>query len=179
MENKIVKHKWFWAWQDDKEEEWLSDMSKQGCHLSKPGYFGRYEFEQGEPRNYVYRLDFMTGKKDQKETYLQYFIDAGWEYLGEYGSWQYFRILAEENEKPEIYTDTVSKIQKYRRVLLLLVILFPIYMLPLNLHNVLERDPHWLMTGILILWVILLFVYGISAIKILGRIKELRKTIKQ
>ena len=72
MENTIVKHKWFWAWQDDKEEEWLSDMSKQGYHLSKPGFFGRYEFEQREPRNYVYRMDFMTGKKDQKDTYLQY-----------------------------------------------------------------------------------------------------------
>ena len=101
MENTIVKHKWFWAWQDDKEEEWLSDMSKQGLHLSKPGFFGRYEFEQGEPRNYVYRMDFMTGKKDQKDTYLQMFTDAGWEHLGEFGSWQYFRVLAKGDLQPK------------------------------------------------------------------------------
>ncbi|HCU56765.1 MAG TPA: hypothetical protein DF984_00800 [Anaerolineaceae bacterium] len=60
MKNLIVKRKWFWAWQDEKEEQWLNAMSKQGYHLISPGSFGRYEFEQGEPKNYVYRLDFMS-----------------------------------------------------------------------------------------------------------------------
>jgi len=60
VESLIVKRKWFWAWQDEKEEQWLNAMSKQGYHLISPGSFGRYEFEQGEPKNYVYRLDFMS-----------------------------------------------------------------------------------------------------------------------
>ena len=179
MENTIVKHKWFWAWQDDKEEEWLSDMSKQGYHLSKPGFFGRYEFEQGEPRNYVYRMDFMTGKKDQKDTYLQMFTDAGWEHLGEFGSWQYFRVLAKGDLQPEIYTDTASKIKKYERVMTILFLFQPIYLVILNANNVIHHAPLWLTIGMLILWLIIVFAFSFGMIKISMRIRELRKTIKQ
>ena len=179
MENTIVKHKWFWAWQDDKEEEWLSEMSKQGCHLSKPGFFGRYEFEQGEPKNYVYRLDFMIGKSDQKETYLQYFTDAGWEYLGEFGNWQYFRILAEGDSEPEIYTDVSSKIMKYQRIGGLLIIFMPVYLVTLNVNNLLDRDPTWLMVTIFILWLAIILLFVFSIVKLFLRVLELKKTIKQ
>ena len=179
MENTIVKRKWFWAWQDDKEEEWLSEMSKQGYHLLTPGFFSRYEFKQGEPRNYVYRLDFMTGKKDQIEAYLQIFADAGWEYLGEFGSWQYFRIMAEGDHQPEIYTDAASKIKKYERILVLLVILQPTYLLLLNVNNVLYDESVWLTVGLLILWLMIVSVFTFSIVKIIMRIQELKKTIKQ
>jgi hypothetical protein len=36
--------------------------------------------------------------------------------------WQYFRILAQEGESPEIYTDPDSKVQKYRRLLAFLIV---------------------------------------------------------
>jgi len=29
----ISKIKWFWAWQDEKEEAWLSNMARDGWHL--------------------------------------------------------------------------------------------------------------------------------------------------
>ena len=155
-------------------------MSKQGYHLSKPGFFGRYEFEQGEPRN----LRLQNGFHDRERKIRRIPISkcslmrAG-STLASLGAGSTSEFWLRKMRSLKIYTDTVSKNSKNTvRVLLLLVILFPIYLLPLNLHNILERDPHWLMTGILILWVILLFVYGISAIKILGRIEELRKTIK-
>ncbi len=51
MAERVIEHKWFWAWQDDKEERWLEEMSERGLHLVSPGYFGRYEFEKGQPRN--------------------------------------------------------------------------------------------------------------------------------
>ena len=179
MENTIVKRKWFWAWQDDKEEEWLSDMSKQGYHLSKPGFFGRYEFEQGESRNYVYRLDFMSDRKVKKETYLQFFADAGWEYIGEFGSWQYFRILAEGEHQPEIYTDVASKIKKYERILVILVIFQPTYLVLLNVNNILQYDLGWFTAGIFILWLMIVSVFTFGMIKLIMRIQELKKTIKQ
>lgn len=179
MKNIIVKHKWFWAWQDEKEELWLTEMSNQGYHLIKPGFFGRYEFEQSDPKNYVYRLDFMASKTDQKDTYLQFFTDAGWEYVGEFGSWQYFRILADGDTEPEIYTDVSSKIMKYQRIVMILVIFMPTYLVVLNVNNLLDRDPTWLMIGIFTLWLSIIFIFAFSIIKILLRIQELKKTIKQ
>ncbi len=32
--------KWFWAWNDEKEEQWLTAMAQQGWHLQSPGFLG-------------------------------------------------------------------------------------------------------------------------------------------
>ena len=179
MNNKIIKYKWFWAWQDDREERWLEQMSAQGYHLVEPGFFGRYVFEQGQPIKYIYRLDFISHKKDQMESYLQYFKDAGWEYLGDFGSWQYFRIVVDDSKNPEIYTDYASKIEKYRRILRILFVCILVYILPLNLSDLTTGDSNWLMRSIAILGVLLLILFSIGSYKIYKRIQELKQTIKQ
>ena len=54
MTNEIItKTKWFWAWQDEKEETWLSEMAHQGLHLDDVPFPGRYQFKSGEPADYV------------------------------------------------------------------------------------------------------------------------------
>ncbi len=45
------------------------------------------------------------------------FRDAGWEYIGEMSTWQYFRKEAKHEEINEIFTDVESKVAKYKRVL--------------------------------------------------------------
>lgn len=179
MKNTIVKFKWFWAWQDDKEEQWLGEMSAKGYHLTEPGLFGRYVFEQGEPMKYIYRLDFTPHNKDQRESYLQYFKDAGWEYLGEFGNWQYFRILAGDDQTPEIFTDAASKIEKYRRILQVLLVCSLIYLLPLKYSDLLTGVSNWLRQSISIFGILLLVLFSVGGYKIYRRIRELKKTIKQ
>ena len=76
----ISKFKWFWAWQDEKEEAWLHEMAKEGLHLQRMGLPGSYIFEVGEPRDDYYRMDFITDRKDY-QNYLQLFKDAGWEHI--------------------------------------------------------------------------------------------------
>lgn len=76
-------------------------MAQDGWHFKSVTPPGTYSFEQGEPRNVFYRLDFLIDAK-AKADYVQLFLDAGWEYLGEMGSWQYFRKTAMENETLEI-----------------------------------------------------------------------------
>src|SRR5512137_466287 len=112
----IRKSKWFWAWQDDREEAWLGEMSRQGLHLRHPGPFGQYTFEQGEPSEFVYRLDFVANARKNPD-YYQLFRDAGWEHAGELGGWQYWRKEVRGGKVPEIFTDNASKIQKYQRLL--------------------------------------------------------------
>ena len=60
------KFKWFWAWQDEKEETWLAEMSSQGWHLLRVDGPGFYTFQSGAAADYVYRLDFQADPKLDK-----------------------------------------------------------------------------------------------------------------
>jgi hypothetical protein len=78
METTIIRKKrWFWPWQDQQEEEWLREMARTGWYLEKADWVGSYTFEQGEPADVVYRLDYNDALKKDKEHYLQLFRDAG------------------------------------------------------------------------------------------------------
>ena len=124
--NQIVKRKWFWVWQDDKEEAWLSEMAAEGYHLEEIGFPGKYTFNAGEPANYVYRMDYQTSSGKERDSYLQLFEDSGWEHVGDMNGWIYFRILAEKGETPDIFSDKESKVKKYHRVMTYLIIFLPI-----------------------------------------------------
>ena len=118
----IRKFRWFWPWQDENEEIWLREMSQGGWHLDSVGILGQYTFVEGQPQDYVYRLDYINPGKD-KPSYLQLFRDAGWEHVGEMFNWQYFRRQAQEGEMPEIFTDVETKVEKYKRLLIFEVII--------------------------------------------------------
>ena len=118
MDKKLIyKNKLIWGWEDEKEEAWLRQMATEGLHLVKLAGLGRYAFQAGAPRDVVYRLDFYSNLKGDYKQYLQLFQDAGWELVGEFFSWQYFRKPAEHGESPEILTDNESKIKKYQNLL--------------------------------------------------------------
>ena len=71
----------------------------------------------GEPRDYVYRLDWREASRKELPDYLQLFADAGWEHVGSLSGWQYFRRLTAEEPTPEIFTDVDSKVAKYERMI--------------------------------------------------------------
>jgi hypothetical protein len=172
MEQTVHKFKWFWAWQDEKEEAWLRAMSQQGWHLVSARPFGVYYFRGGDKSDYVYRLDYQTNRKD-KGNYLQLFQDAGWEYIGEMSGWQYFRKRAESRESPEIYTDVESKITKYKRLLGYLLIFLPIY--TVVFVNAFRSYPYswWGITRIIIFVILLLWAYIIIRLSL--RIRQLKE----
>jgi predicted phosphoadenosine phosphosulfate sulfurtransferase len=88
-QTNIRKAKWFWPWQDEQEEAWLEQMSRQGLHLKQAHIAAFYDFVQGSSQNYTYRLDFQDSLKPKnKDEYLRLFTDAGWEHLGQMGGWQ-------------------------------------------------------------------------------------------
>jgi hypothetical protein len=169
----ITKFKWFWAWQDEKEENWLHEMATQGYHLRTVGFPGYYEFETGEPRNDYYRMDYITDRKGY-ENYLQLFRDAGWEHLGEMGGWQYFRTHGEGTSIPEIYTDKDSKAQKYQRLITILVVFLPIFI------SITTRpiDPSSRFVGLYfagkMIGTFFMLLYTVAMIKIFQRIQQLK-----
>jgi len=171
----ITKRKWFWAWNDEKEEAWLTKMAKQGLHLDRIPFPGSYQFRNGDPADYIYRLDYQSLKTKDKDSYLQLFSDAGWENVGEMGGWMYFRYKVTNGEAPEIFSDRDSKIGKYQRVMLYLVIFLPIMLLLMN--NTSSVDESGLFSTILQgLSALLMLLYAYGMIQLIIRISKLKKT---
>ncbi|MBI5946286.1 MAG: DUF2812 domain-containing protein [Chloroflexi bacterium] len=164
---------WFWAWDDEKEEGWLRDMARKGWHFTSVTFPGYYHFEQGEPKDYVFRLDFLPQRKDIS-SYLQLFEDTGWDYMGEMNSWQYFRKEAVNGEAPEIFTDGESKSKKYQRILLILVVFMPIFVINLKTLNTVSGRFFEVVTFITFL-IYLLCIYSI--IRLGARIIKLKKKL--
>ena len=116
MSNDTVsKFKFFWADQDQQQEQWLREMARQGLHLKSANNFFRWSFVKGEKADIVYRVDFSHEGKNS--AYRRLFEDAGWELAAELTGWQYWRKSLVDGQAPEIFTDSESKIGKYRRVL--------------------------------------------------------------
>lgn len=168
----MTKYRWFWAWNDDKEEAWLREMAQNGWHLQQLGFPGFYTFVQGAPRDVAYRLDFFTGMKD-KSNYLQLFSDAGWEHVGEYGSWQYFRKAVVDGEAPEIFTDNDSKIKKYQRVTAVLALV--LCLLVVVTSNNLNKMEGLFFEILTFIWFVLILVLGYGIVMLLRRIRQLKR----
>ncbi len=124
---KIVR-KWFWAWNDDKEEIFLEEMAAEGFKLVDVS-IGKYMFIKDDPKKIRYQLDFKGLTKMKEAEYLQLYEDAGWECVSRLGSWYYFaREYDEETPDISIFNDNKSRLEKYRRLILFLVITgFPLY----------------------------------------------------
>jgi hypothetical protein len=174
MNNSIIrKTKWFWPWQDAQEEAWLEEMSKQGLHLKHADLFAQYQFTQGQPQLYTYRLDFQDAMKTKtKEEYLRLFTDAGWEYLGQMGGWQYFRKPTQPGDQDEIFTDAETKIQKYNRFQNWFGLAFPSYLIVFV--ALWGSWPEWMMWLNVSIIFFIAFVWGFISIKVSKRIKQLK-----
>jgi hypothetical protein len=175
METKsITKFKWFWAWQDEQEEAWLSEMAQQGYHLEKLIFPTIYQFAVREPSEVVYRLDYPNLSKKDKVSYLQLFRDSGWDYIGDQGGWVYFRRQIQPGDPTEIFTDVESKIAKYQRVLTYLIILLPIGIV--LRPDIPTQGSTWLQNVIFFLYIGIALLWALAIIKLNGRIKQLQNS---
>jgi hypothetical protein len=182
METTQTKFKWFWPWQDEKEEAWLEAMSAESWHLSSVGLMGRYTFTKGEARPYNYRLDFMLINKGNRAEYLQIYQDAGWVHIGEMSNWQYWRKPVVAGETHEIFTDTDSKIKKYRRLLLFMAFMLVVLVF-LGRSMFVDGPPYTDLSSIVnliyftgrLLYAIIIPVYIVVVVKLAQRINQLKK----
>ncbi len=91
------------------------------------------------------------------------------------GGWLYFRYKVTKGENPEIFSDLESKIGKYHRVMLYLVILLPIMLLLMN--NTSSVDGYGLFSMILKGFsALLMLLYAFGMIQLFIRINKLKKT---
>ncbi|MBP5166828.1 MAG: DUF2812 domain-containing protein [Oscillospiraceae bacterium] len=123
----------------EEEEIWLRERHKSGMKLVKmiPPCF--YIFEECEPRDVIYRLDFKNS--EQTEEYMSMLGDFGWEYFAQCFGWLYFRKPADEAEteaEGELFCDSASRSEMAAKIvktrLLPLACIFLCCVLP-NLSN--------------------------------------------
>ena len=179
VETKTV-HRVIFAWEDEKEERWLEEMSASGWHLTGVAPFTWY-FQKGKPTLLAYRLDYkLTLDKDYQD-YKQIFVDSGWELVCVMSNWHYYRILPENEQVPEIYSDNRSKAAKYQRLLVLFLILLPTLILfipPSLVSNHADFPEPWNFIVFSIgLTIKILFLYGVIRISL--RVISLRKSLQE
>lgn len=112
---KEVKTVWrMWGgWDIEKVENWLEDMEQNGWSLFKFDFtMMRFKFKEVESRKVRYCLDYQMNVEDN---YYELFKEDGWE-LVDYtiSPWYVWRKPYEDN-KPSIYTDTISLIERNNR----------------------------------------------------------------
>jgi hypothetical protein len=80
-----------------------------------------FRFVRGTQAEARYRLDWRSGISGSLKEYFDRCRDAGWARVRSFGSWQYVRTA--DATAPELSADRDSLVERYRRLLVLLVVL--------------------------------------------------------
>lgn len=142
------------------EELWLRAQHKSGWKLVKmtPPCF--YTFEQCEPEDVIYRLDYKNA--DATSDYMQMYSDFGWEYAGQCVGWLYFRkpvSKLDTESEGELFSDNESKVSMLKHIIktrmLPIFIIFLCCVIPQTVRALNGGDG----IGLLIFWLVMLLIY--------------------
>jgi hypothetical protein len=125
----------YFVWDFEKQEKWLSVMAEKGLHLKNVG-FGRFDFEEGEPGGYTYRMEWLSRRPGSGESvsYIHFLEESGAEYVASFKHWVYFRKRTEDGPF-DLYSDLDSRLNHLKRLMTLMACLIPM-LLPTIALNV-------------------------------------------
>jgi hypothetical protein len=159
MSERKLKIHFFTIADYQEEERWLRAQHQKGWKLVKmtPPCF--FTFEQCQPEDVIYRLDF---KNQATGDYMQMYEDFGWEYAGKCVGWLYFRKPASQvdtEKEGELFSDNESKVDMVSHILkrrmLPILIIFLCCVIP-QTERALNGEGG---VGFLIFWLVLLAIY--------------------
>lgn len=80
----------------EREERWLNEMSRRGWHfVSTNGLI--YRFEQGQPGEYIYKIDLPDGvDASRRADYERFMAECGVEVVSRFKEWIFLRRRASE-----------------------------------------------------------------------------------
>ena len=164
--------KYFSIFNHEKEQDYFRQMHKHGWKFIKVTGFGTYHFEECDPQDVVYQLDYNQEGLSHKTEYVQMFNDCGWEYIQDYAGYSYFRKPATEmNGEEEIFNDEASKVAMMERVfkgrLLPLCVILCACLLPMFINHISRQNyvAVALLGGIIGVYLGVFAVFGISYYK--------------
>lgn len=109
--------RWKFTFDKDEEQEWLNEYCREGWAMVS-FFAGLVTFVPCRPGEFIYQIDLLPGRglrADDYEGYVSFMSDMDVEVLQRWGRWVYLRRRAGEGPF-EVYTDTASKLQLYRRI---------------------------------------------------------------
>ena len=152
----MIKRVFKWFYDFEREEIWLNDMAAQGWHMQS-FFLGLYEFKEGEPGEYIYRLELLPQRAAHYEShkYFRFLEETGVEIVSAWVRWVYYRRKAEEGAF-DIYSDVDSRIKHYRRVyhLFIPVSVLLLSQIPLQVINFVNMSSR----GYAYAWIFLLII---------------------
>ena len=157
--------KYFSIFNHEKEQEYLSEMHQHGWKFVKVTGFCIYHFEECEPEEVVYQIDYNQEGIKNKDEYVKMFNDCGWEYLQEYVGYSYFRKPADEmNDNEEIFCDDSSRLEMMMSVIrvrvLILGVTFLWFLFPQFIDVLNNGEYVWaIVLGILVAIYIVFFAH--------------------
>ncbi len=112
-----VVHKMFFIWDFENEERWINEMAAHGYNLVSVG-FARYEFEEGNPNEYIYRLEMLKHFPSHYESqeYIRFVEETGAEHVGSFKNWVFFRKKASDGEF-NMHSDIDSKVMHINKIM--------------------------------------------------------------
>lgn len=164
-----------------KEEKWLEKLHRSGLKLKKATLPCFYTFEECEPEDVVYQLDYNEEGMKNKAEYVQMFKDCGWEHITDMAGYSYFRKPVSEMVEDEgIFSDDASKLDMIRRVfkgrmIPLLFIFFGIIIPQIFIQSSID-DP--LAKVNLITFIVLFVFYLVLFIKFAIQYVKLKEKVK-
>lgn len=162
---KIIR-KWFWAWDFDREENWLNEMSAKGLALDDVG-FCKYSFEECLPGEYRITLEFLDKWPTHPESqqYIKFIEETKAEHLGSLSRWAYFRKKSEYGDF-SLHSDNDSKIKHLNRILVLLSVISIA-----NLPNAINNIMWYLNSGLLFNLIVGISITCLSGLLACGALK--------
>ncbi len=162
------ERKFFSIVQYEQEAEYLRNMHKSGWKFVEMKGLGVYYFEECEPEDVVYQLDYNQEGLKNKEEYVQMFADCGWEYLQDAFGYSYFRKPASEmNGEEKIFCDDDSRLEMMKRVfmgrLLPLIVVFCCILLPQFINSLAVYHVRVLISLLGVLTIIYAAIFAVFA----------------
>lgn len=114
MKRRLTKWRLWWGWQPEALEHWLENQEQQGYNLVGADWAAmRFQFIAGQPRLVRYCVDYQD---EADESYIALFEDDSWKLAYRGLNW-YIWGKVYEKERPEIYTELKSLMDRNKRLL--------------------------------------------------------------
>jgi len=172
---RVTIHKWYWAWDFEKQEKWLNEMSAKGLQLIGVGVC-KYVFEEGTPGEYNFHMEFLKEEHYHPESisYIHFIEDTGVEHIGAVNKWAYFRKKTSDGMF-DLFSDLDSRISHLKRICRLLLCLLPIEIgaFCINTSAAIKDDSWFIAIGAAFLGVISVLL-SIGATKTILKIRHLK-----
>ena len=113
---------WWWGWNPTHMENMLERMEASGWKLFQVDYYGiRFKFIRGQEERVRYSVDYQP---QTEEDYLSIFEDDGWQMKWTGANGWYLWKKPYTTERPDIFTDSSSLVERNNRLISLLTPLF-------------------------------------------------------